>query len=146
MDTMYPEPTRLLKLSKPLLLSRLRFWKLCSGISGDCHVQNSGAFSTLCRPILRGGNIAWRILRNGTLGGPARSSFDSCAEGAMTTGRPLLTLLIRPSPFYCHRTAVSACFVTLRGGCLTLRTLCQRREEGYHDPQEVLAGIPCYLR
>ena len=40
-DTMSPEPTRLGKMSKPLLPSRLRFWKLCSGISGDCNVQNS---------------------------------------------------------------------------------------------------------
>ena len=33
-----PGPTRLGKKSKPLLPSRLRFWKPCSGNSGDCHV------------------------------------------------------------------------------------------------------------
>ena len=33
-----PGPTRLGKMSKPLLSSRVRFWKPCSGNSGDCHV------------------------------------------------------------------------------------------------------------
>ena len=33
-----PGPTHLGKMSKPLLPSRLRLWKPCSGISGDCHV------------------------------------------------------------------------------------------------------------
>ena len=56
-----------------------------------------GAFSsTFRRWILRGGYIAWRILRGGTLEGPAGWSFDSRAEGAMTTARPLLSLLMRP--------------------------------------------------
>ena len=33
-----PGPTRLGKMSKPLLPSRLHFWKPCSENSGDCHV------------------------------------------------------------------------------------------------------------
>ena len=33
-----PGPTRLGKMSKPLLSSRFRFWKPCSGNSGNCHV------------------------------------------------------------------------------------------------------------
>ena len=33
-----PGPTRLGKMSKPFVSSRLRFWKPCSGNSGDCHV------------------------------------------------------------------------------------------------------------
>ena len=33
-----PGPTRLGKMSKPLLSFRLRFWKPCSGNPGDCHV------------------------------------------------------------------------------------------------------------
>ena len=50
-----------------------------------------GAISTFRRRILRGGYIAWRILRSGTLEGPAGCSFDPIAEGAMTTARPPLT-------------------------------------------------------
>ena len=42
----------------------------------------------------RGEYIAWRILRSETLEGPAGWSFDPSAEGAMTTARPPLTLLI----------------------------------------------------
>ena len=43
--------------------------------------------TTFRRRILRGGYIAWRILRIGTLEGPAGWSFDPSAEGAMTTLR-----------------------------------------------------------
>ena len=46
--------------------------------------------TTFRRRILRGGYIAWRILRIGTLEGPAGWSFDPSAEGAMTTAGPPL--------------------------------------------------------
>ena len=65
----------------------------------------------------------------GTLGSPAGRSFDPSAEGAMTTARPPLSLIICPclsllSTYYC--------------GCsLTVRTLCLRREEWDHDPPAV---------
>ena len=47
-----------------------------------------GAFSTFRRRILLGGYIAWRILRSGTLEGPAGWSFDPSAGGAMTNCSP----------------------------------------------------------
>ena len=37
----------------------------------SCLETHDGAFSTLRSRILRGGYIAWRILRSGTLEGPA---------------------------------------------------------------------------
>ena len=56
-----------------------------------CLETRHGAFSTFHRRILRGGYIAWRILRIGTLEGPAGWSFDPSVEGAMTTARRPLT-------------------------------------------------------
>ena len=64
----------------------------------SCLATHHGAFSTFRRRILRGGHITWRILRSGTLEGPAGWSFDPSAEGRMTTARPPLTLVICPSP------------------------------------------------
>ena len=85
-----------------------------------CH----GAFSTFRRRILRGGYIAWRILRGGTLESPAEWSFDPSGEGAMTTARPPLSLIICPclslSTDYC----LSPCCHTLRCCSLTVRSLC----------------------
>ena len=46
-NNMSPEPTRLLKLSKPLLPSRLRFWKLCSG-----HLGRSSCLQLATEPSL----------------------------------------------------------------------------------------------
>ena len=64
-----------------------------------CLETRHGAFSsTFRRRILRGGYIAWRTLRMGTLEGPAGWSFDPSADGAMTTARPPLSLVICP----CH--------------------------------------------
>ena len=60
----------------------------------SCLETRHGAFSTFNRRILRGGYIAWRILRSGTLEGPAGWSFDPNAEGAMTTARTPLSLVI----------------------------------------------------
>ena len=64
---------------------------------------------------------------------PAGRSFDPSAEGAMTTARPPLPLIICPclsllSTDYLH---------TLRRCSLTVRTLCLRREEWDHDPPAV---------
>ena len=74
-----------------------------------------GAFSTFCRRILSGGYIAWRILCRGTLEGPAGWSFDSIAEGAMTTARPLPSLIICPCLSFCQRDCcLNPCCRTLR--------------------------------
>ena len=98
-----------------------------------------GAFSTFRQQILRGGYIAWRILRSRTLEGPAGWSFDPSAEGAMTAARPLLSLFICPWLSFCRRTAVSVRVVTYSSRCsLTGRTLCQRRDKRDHDPPAVL--------
>ena len=83
-------------------------------------------------------SIAWQILRSGTSEGPAGWSFDPSAEGAMTTARPPLSLIICPclsllSTDYC----LSPCCHTLRRCSLTVRTLCLRREEWDHDPPAV---------
>ena len=82
----------------------------------SCLETHHGAFSsTFRRQILRGGYIAWRILHSGTLEGPAGWSFDPSAEGAMTTARPPLSLIICPclyllSTDYC----LSPCCHTFR--------------------------------
>ena len=134
-------PTRLGKMSKPLLSSRLRFWKPCSGNSGDCHVWQ---LATDASPhsddgrIPRGGYIAWRILRRGTLESTAGRSFDPSAEEAITTSRPPLSRIICPcrslmSTDHCYR----PCCHTLRRCSLTARTRCLRREEWDHDPPAV---------
>ena len=62
----------------------------------SCLETRHGAFSTFRRRILRGGYIAWRIIRSGTLEGPAGWSFGPSAEGVMTTARPPLSLIICP--------------------------------------------------
>ena len=136
-----PGQTRLQQMSKPLLSSRLRFWKPCSGHSGDCHVWKLATdlfTSTFGRRILRGGYIAWRFLRGGTMASPARRSFDRSAEGAMTTARPPLSLTSCPclsllsTDYY-----LSPCCYILRRCSLTVRTLCLRREEWDHAPPAV---------
>ena len=108
-----------------------------------CH----GAFSTFRRRILRGGYIAWRILRSGTLEGPAGWSFDPSAEGAMTTARPPLSLIICPclsllSTDYCF----SQCCHKLRRCSLTVSTFCLRREEWDHDPPAVTTRTSYWRR
>ena len=123
-------------MSKPLLPSRLRFWKLGSleAMLGElgrmsCLETRRGAFSsTFRRRILRGGYIAWRILRSGTLESPVGWSFDPSAEGAMTTARLPLSLFICSrlsllSTDYC----LSTCCHTLRRCSLTVTTLCLRK-------------------
>ena len=65
--------------------------------------RHGALFSTFRRRILRGGYIAWRILRSGTLEGPAGWSFDPSGEGSMTTARPPLSLLICPCLSFCQR-------------------------------------------
>ena len=105
----------------------------------SCLVTRHGSFSsTFRRRILRGGYIAGRILRGGTLESPAGWSFDPSAEGATTTARPPLSLVICPclsllSTDYC----LSPCCHTPRRFSLTVRTLCLRREEWDHDPPAV---------
>ena len=81
----------------------------------SCLETRHGSFSTLRRRILRGGYIAWRILRGGTLESPAEWSFDPSAEGSMTAAHPPLSLIICPclslmSTDYC----LSSCCHTLR--------------------------------
>ena len=105
----------------------------------SCLETRHGSFScTFRRRILRGGYIAWRVLRGGTLERPAGWSFDPSAEGAMTTARPPVSLIICPClsllstdyslSSYCH---------TLRRCSLTVRALCLRREEWHHHPPAV---------
>ena len=65
-----------------------------------------------------------------------RPRFDPSTEGAMTTARPPLLLIICPclsllSMDYCLVVTHSAAVV------LTVRTLCLRREEWDHDPSAV---------
>ena len=63
----------------------------------SCLETRHGAFSSsFRRRILSGGYIARRILRSGTLEGPTGWSFDPSVEGAMTTARPPLSLMICP--------------------------------------------------
>ena len=105
----------------------------------SCLDSRHGSFSSIFRRrILRGGYIAWRILRGGTLESPAGWSFDPSAEGAMTTARPALPHIICPcfsllSTDYC----LSPCCHKLRRCSLTVKTLCVRREEWDHDPPAV---------
>ena len=109
----------------------------------SCLETRHGAFSsTFRRRIRRGGYIARQILRMGTLEGPAAWSFDPSAEGAMTTARPPLSLIICPclsllSTDYC----LSPCCHTLGRCSLTVRTLCLRRDEWDHDPPTVTTRI-----
>ena len=91
----------------------------------SCLEARHGAFSTFRRRILRDGYTAWRILRSGTWEGPAGWSFDPSAEGATTAARSPLSLPTCPSLSFCHRTAVSASFVTRSSRrSLTVETLC----------------------
>ena len=104
----------------------------------SCLETRHGSFSTFRRRIPRGGYIAWRNIRSGTLESPAGWSFDPSAEGAMTTARPPVSLIICPClsllstdyslSSYCH---------TLRRCSLTVRALCLRREEWHHHPPAV---------
>ena len=107
----------------------------------SCLETRHGSFSSTFRPrILRGGYIAWRILRSGTMEGPAGWSFHPSAGGAMTTARPPLSFIICPclsllSTVYCLR----PCCHTLHRCSLSVRTLCFRREEWDHDSPAVTA-------
>ena len=105
----------------------------------SCWETRHGSFSTFGRRILRGGYIAWWILCSGTLECLGGRSFHPSAEGAMTTARPPLSLIICPClslllTDYCF----SACCHTLRRCSLTVRILCLRREECDHDPPAVM--------
>ena len=105
----------------------------------SCLDTRHGSFSsTFRRWILRGGYIAWRSLRAGTLESPAGWFFDPSAEGATTTAHPTLSLIVCPrlsllSTDYC----LSPCCHTLRRCSLTVKTPCLRREEWGHDPPAV---------
>ena len=105
----------------------------------SCLETRHGAFSTFRRRILYGGYIAWRILRSGTLEGPAGWCFEPSAEGALTTARPPLTLLTCPwlSSFQ-RDCCTSPCCHILRRRSSIVETLCSRREEWDHDPLTVL--------
>ena len=90
-----------------------------------------GAFSSFRRRILRGGYIAWRILRSGTLEGPAGWPFDPSAEGAMTTAHPPLSFLMCPCLSFCKRDCcLSPCCHTLRRRSLTKNALLTQRGVG----------------
>ena len=105
----------------------------------SCLETRHGSFSsTFRRRILRGGYIAWRIIRGGTSESPAGWSFDPNAEGAMTTARPPLSLIICPClSLLSTEYSLSRCCHTLRRCSSTVRTLCLRREEWDHDPPAV---------
>ena len=103
------------KMSKPLLPSRLRFWKPRSGISGDlsCLELATGPSP----PHSADGSSAAHIppsgvFSNGTLEGPAGWFFDTRAEGAMTTARPP-ALTSHPSLSLCQRDCCSVLSHTL---------------------------------
>ena len=73
-----PGPTRLGKMSKPLLPSRPRFWKPCSGNSGNCHV---GKLDTDPSPHSGDGSSAADI----SLGGfSAAGPWNASADGLFT--------------------------------------------------------------
>ena len=112
-DTISPEPKRLIILSKPQHFP--------DSASGSCARDLSeivmsrtrpGAFSTFRPRILHGGSTAWRIIRSGDWEGPPGWSVDPSAEGAMTTARLLLSPITSPCPSFCHRSAVSVRVVT----------------------------------
>ena len=127
-------------MSKHLLTFTLHFLKPCSGNSGDCHAW---ILATCLSPphsaeILRGEYIAWRILRGGTLESHAGWSFAPIAEGAMTTARLPLSLIICPClSLLSTNYYLSPCCHTLRRCSLTVRRRCSRREEWDHDPPAV---------
>ena len=121
-----------------LLSSRLYFpaGKLCSGISGDCHVQSSPRSLSLHirqtnppRRLYRPADSPQRDLgrhRWMVLGPECRGSNDNCPSSALTSYLSLSLL----SSDGCH----GPCCHTLRRRSLTVRTLCLRREEWDHDP------------
>ena len=93
--------------------------------------RHGALFSTFRRRILRGGYIAWRILRSGTLEGPAGWPFDPSAEGAMTTAHPPLSFLMCPCLSFCKRDCcLSPCCHTLRRRSLTKNALLTQRGVG----------------
>ena len=72
--------------------------------------------------------------RSGTLESPAGRFFDPSAVGSMTTARPPLSLLIRPSiSCLCPDSSLS----TLHRCSSFDRTLCSRREKWAHYPPAV---------
>ena len=93
----------------------------------SCLEPRHGSFtSTFRRRILCGGNIAGDS-RHGTLESPAGRSFDPSAEGAMTTARRPLSLIICPClTFLSTDYSLSPCCRTLRRCSFTVRTLCMR--------------------
>ena len=93
----------------------------------SCLEPRHGSFtSTFRRRILCGGNIA-ADSRHGTLESPAGRSFDPSAEGAMTTARRPLSLIICPClSFLSTDYSLSPCCRTLRRCSFTARTLCMR--------------------
>ena len=74
--------------------------------------RHGSSSSTFRRRILRGGYIAWRILRGGTSESHAGWSFAPSAEGAMTKARLTLyipSVLVSPS---CQQLHISVRVVT----------------------------------
>ena len=127
-------------MSKPNPSSRLRFWKPCSGNSGDYHVWNLATDFLLHIPPTDPLRRIYRPAdsRGKTLESPAGRSFDPSAEGAMTTACPPLSLIIclclsLLSTDYC----LSPCCHILRRCSLMVRTLCLRREKWDHYPPAV---------
>ena len=122
-------------MAKPLLPSDFVSGSHARGTGEVVMSGNSPRILLLhIRRILRGGYIAWRILHSGTLKSPAGRSFDPSAEGALTTARPPLPLIICPClPLLSTDYCLSSCCHTLRRCSLTVRTLCLHREVG-RDP------------
>ena len=120
--------------------SRLRFWKPCSGNSGDCHVWKlvtdpsppHSADGSPAANIWPGGFSAARLWKAPLDGPECRGSDDNCSPSALTYHLSL-SLSLLSTDYYC----LSPCCHTLRRCSLTVRTLCLRREEWDHDPPAV---------
>ena len=135
-----PGPTRPGKMSKPLLSSRLRFWKPCSGNSGDCHVWKlvtdpsppHSADGSPAANIWPGGFSAARLWKAPLDGPECRGSDDNCSPSALTYHLSL-SLSLLSTDYYC----LSPCCHTLRRCSITVRTLCLCGDEWDHDPPAV---------
>ena len=92
-----PEPTRRGEISKPLRPSRHRFWKAPLGNSGDLSCLELATEPS--PPLSADGSSTADTPPSGFsaagLGkAPLDCSFDPRAEGAMTTARPSLSILL----------------------------------------------------
>ena len=111
----------------------------------SCLEPRHGSFtSTFRRRILCGGNIAGDS-RHGTLESPAGRSFDPSAEGAMTTARRPLSLIICPC-LSCQRTTALVHVVEHTAAVVSLQEhfACAERS-GITTHQRLRLGSLTYL-